>query len=192
MAVPSIFRVYLLNKSSVSVELTAKSTCRDVCLQLKRRIGIINDADYGLFGTSTQFCCAGLWLWQCGVGRPPASRRLRAGVAEALDASSLTPTGLSPLLAADWSAESRIYIPDDRRIADVFGKWPPDALMPGGARVRKLVYRRRMYLPNSGKAAARAAFRAFLQCTCIVVFVARVVTRLVRVMARAVVVSILR
>ena len=47
---PSVFRVYLLSKTSVSVELTDTCTARDVCLQIKRRLSVQHDADYGLFG----------------------------------------------------------------------------------------------------------------------------------------------
>ncbi len=49
---PSIFRVYLLNRTAVSIELSEGVTARDVCLQIKRRLAVDNDADYGLFGTS--------------------------------------------------------------------------------------------------------------------------------------------
>ncbi len=52
MSLPSIFRVYLLSKATVSVELSKSTTAFDVCLQIKRRLRIENDADYSLFGWS--------------------------------------------------------------------------------------------------------------------------------------------
>jgi hypothetical protein len=43
-----------------------------------------------------------------------------------------------------------VHIPDDTLMATVLSRWPPEALLPGGSRLRKLVYRRHLFLPNSG------------------------------------------
>jgi hypothetical protein len=43
-------KVYLLSKVTVSVELTPRTTAFDVCVQIKKRLGLQNDADYALFG----------------------------------------------------------------------------------------------------------------------------------------------
>jgi hypothetical protein len=53
---PSIFRVYLLSRSAVSVELHDGATAWDVCVQIKRRLDVVNDADYGLFGGCYAVC----------------------------------------------------------------------------------------------------------------------------------------
>ena len=44
-----------------------------------------------------------------------------------------------------------MYIPDSTTIMNVLSKWSPDALLPGGSRIRKLVYRRHLFMPNSGE-----------------------------------------
>ena len=43
-----------------------------------------------------------------------------------------------------------MHIPGDTPMATVLSRWPPEALLPGGSRLRKLVYRRHLFLPNSG------------------------------------------
>lgn len=57
----------------------------------------------------------------------------------------------------DWCADARVHIRDEAVMYTVLGAWPPEALGPSGGRLRKLVYRRRLYLPNSGQIARTAA-----------------------------------